>query len=38
MMLVIVSCAIAYAIAAIGVVVLQVRSEGPSGWRSEAAF
>lgn len=38
MMLIIVSCAVAYTIAAIGVVVLQVRSEGPQGWRSEPAF
>jgi hypothetical protein len=38
MMLIIVFCAIGYAVAAIGVVVLDVRGEGPAGWRSEATF
>ncbi len=38
MMLIIVSCAVAYTIAAIGVVALQIRSEGLRGWRSEPAF
>lgn len=38
MMLIIVSCAVAYIIAAIGVAVLQVRSEGLPGWRSEPMF
>jgi uncharacterized membrane protein len=38
MMLIIVFCAVAYTIAAIGVIVLQVRSEGWAGWRSEPMF
>ncbi|MFI5000635.1 MAG: hypothetical protein ACHQK9_12220 [Reyranellales bacterium] len=38
MMWIIASSAAAYAIAAVGVVVVQVRSEGPPGWRSEAMF
>lgn len=38
MMLIIVFCAVGYAVAAIGVVVLELRSKGPAGWRSEATF
>lgn len=38
MMLIIVSCAAAYTIAAIGVVTLQIRTDGLRGWRSEPAF
>ncbi len=38
MMLIIVSCAVAYAIAAAGVVLLQLRGKGLEGWWSEATF
>jgi len=38
MMLIIVSCALAYAIGAVGVIVAQVRRQGRPGWRSEPVF
>lgn len=38
MMLIIASCAAAYAVAAVGVVALQIHGEGQQGWRSEATF